>query len=51
MGSWSETTTGVVALPNGFRVRGRALRDRVTDENELPEFGLYLTTRPHLEDR
>jgi hypothetical protein len=51
MGTWSETTTGVVVLPNGFRVRGRALRDRVTDENELPEFGLYLTARPHLEDR
>jgi protein-tyrosine phosphatase len=41
---------GVVTLPNGFRVRGRALRSRLPRDQEPPEFGLYLTAKPHLED-
>jgi protein-tyrosine phosphatase len=49
MGNWSETVAGVVVLPNGFRVRGRALGDGVPAGNELPEFALYLTAKPHIE--
>jgi protein-tyrosine phosphatase len=49
MGDWSETTAGMVILPNGFRVRGRGLRNDFPAGAELPEFGLYLTAKPHLE--
>jgi hypothetical protein len=51
MGGWSDATEGVVTLPNGYRVRGRGLRDGAPGEDLLPEFGLYLTGKPHVEDQ
>lgn len=46
MGSpWDVDTPGVLALPSGRRVRGRALRRPVPD-GPPPEFGLYLLGRP-----
>jgi protein-tyrosine phosphatase len=51
MAGWSERITGVVVLPNGYRVRGRGLRDGLVPGENLPEFGVYLTKRPHVEDR
>jgi len=48
MRSWS-LATDVVVLPDGRRVRGRALRDGPATGDELPDFGLYLTARPHHE--
>lgn len=34
-------------LPGGRLVRGRALRNVAPDEKVTPEFGLYLTAKPH----
>ncbi|RBY84969.1 protein phosphatase [Blastococcus sp. TF02A-30] len=46
MGSpWDAGTPGVLTLPSGRRVRGRALRRRAPD-GPRPEFGLYLLGRP-----
>jgi len=50
MSGWSMITTGVVELPDGRRVRGRALAAGPPTGPELPDFGLYLTARPHHED-
>lgn len=51
MGVWKEETTGLVTLPGGRRVRGRALRDGPPAGAGLPESGLYLTAKPHPEER
>jgi hypothetical protein len=51
VGGWSDTAVGVVTLPNGYRVRGRGLRNGAPAEDTPPEFGLYLTGKPHVEDR
>jgi protein-tyrosine phosphatase len=40
----------VVALPDGRRIRGRALRDGAPHGQEVPEFGVYLTARPRHEE-
>jgi hypothetical protein len=50
MAGWSELTPGVVVLPNGYRVRGRGLRQGPPTGADMPEFGVYLTARPHVED-
>lgn len=50
MSGWSTITTGVVELPDGRRVRGRALAVGPPAGPELPDFGLYLTATPHHED-
>jgi protein-tyrosine phosphatase len=42
---WPVTAPGVLRLPSGRLVRGRALRDPVPDD-ERPTFGLQLTARP-----
>ncbi len=49
MGSWSDGTAGLVALPDGRRVRGRGLRRDPVAPAELPELGVYLTGRRHEE--
>lgn len=49
MESWAPTQSGVVTLPSGRLVRGRALRDGVVADDDAPDFGLYLTSRPHYE--
>jgi hypothetical protein len=46
MATWDSRATGVVTLPGGRLVRGRALRGAI-GEDATPEFGLYLTIRPH----
>jgi hypothetical protein len=51
MGTWNAFSTGVVVLPCGRRVRGRSLREGLTADDELPDFGLYLTANPHMETR
>lgn len=43
--TWDATTTGVLHLPSGRLVRGRALRQPLPD-GPLPEFGLYLLGQP-----
>lgn len=50
MSGWSETAAGVVVLPDGRCVRGRALRNGLPDGVELPQFGLYLAPEPHSEE-
>ena len=42
---WDTQAPGVLVLPSGRRVRGRALR-RPVPGPPLPEFGLYLLGRP-----
>jgi rhodanese/phosphatase family protein len=42
---WDPATPGVLVLPSGRAVRGRALRAPVGDA-ALPDFGLYLTAAP-----
>lgn len=49
MEPWSPCLSGVVTLPSGRLVRGRALRDGPVGDDDQPEFGLYLTARPHTE--
>jgi len=44
--TWDPSLTGVVSLPSGRFVRGRALRDAVHTNDPAPEFGLYLTAKP-----
>jgi len=48
MHTWHADLPGVVELPDGRRVRGRSLRVGSL-EDVRPEFGLYLTSRPHEE--
>ena len=43
-GVWNQDGGGVVELPSGRLVRGRALR-RALPEGQEPEFGLYLLGR------
>lgn len=45
---WDPEANGVVVLPSGRRVRGRALRDGV-DDSPTPDLGLYLTGHRHEE--
>ena len=42
--TWDPTALGVVTLPSGRRVRGRALR-RPLPDTPLPQFGVYLLGR------
>lgn len=49
MSTWDGSLTGVVTLPDGRLVRGRALRGAVAEEESAPEFGVYLTAKPHTE--
>lgn len=42
--TWDATASGLVLLPSGRLVRGRALR-RPLPDGLLPEFGLYLLGR------
>ncbi|GAA4795113.1 protein-tyrosine phosphatase family protein [Actinomycetospora chlora] len=45
MGRWTEGEPGVLRLPSGRLVRGRALR-RPLPDGDPPEFGVYLLGRP-----
>jgi len=49
MGIWDESAEGVVVLPDGRRLRGRALRAKAPAEDQRPEFGIYLGVRRHEE--
>ncbi|QEW01842.1 protein-tyrosine phosphatase family protein [Microbacterium lushaniae] len=49
MGSWEAGQDGVVTLPDGRLIRGRALRAGALTPDLEPDFGLYLTSRPHAE--
>ena len=49
MTSWDADLAGVVELPGGRRVRGRGLRATMPVGAALPQFGVYLTARPHIE--
>lgn len=42
--TWERTTPGILHLPSGRLVRGRALRHPLA-EGQSPEFGLYLAGR------
>ncbi len=45
MSAWDPGAPGVLVLPSGRAVRGRALRDGEPADGELPEFGLVLLGR------
>ena len=45
MGTWDQDAAGVLRLPSGRLIRGRALRRPVPD-GDPPEFGLYLLGAP-----
>lgn len=49
MQSWDPTLAGVVELPDGRTVRGRSLRAGHPVGDEMPDFGIYLTAKPHTE--
>lgn len=49
MEPWAPELSGVVTLPSGRLVRGRRLRSGLLDDSDAPDFGLYLTARPHRE--
>lgn len=49
MGTWDESAEGVLVLPDGRLVRGRALRANTSTEDQRPEFGVYLGVRSHEE--
>ena len=49
MEPWAAELAGVVRLPSGRLVRGRGLRSGSVDDDDVPDFGLYLTSRPHQE--
>ncbi len=51
MATWPNDLSGVVALPDGRVVRGRALRRGDPSDGYAPDFGLYLTAKPHDEQR
>jgi hypothetical protein len=42
-GSWDAAAPGVLTLPSGLRVRGRAWRD--VPAPPLPDLGIYLLAR------
>ena len=42
---WDPDARGVLLLPSGRLIRGRALR-RPHPDGQLPELGLYLTSKP-----
>lgn len=48
--NWPAELPGVVALPGGRLVRGRALRDGPVSDGPAPTLGLYLSARPHREE-
>jgi len=50
VGHWAAELSGVVTLPSGRCVRGRALRGGPVADDDAPEFGLYLTSRVHQPD-
>ena len=43
-GSWDDATPGLLTLPSGRRVRGRAWRE--LPEGPTPDLGIYLLGRP-----
>lgn len=49
MRSWETGQDGVVTLPGGRLVRGRALRAGALTPDLTPDFGVYFTSRPHAE--
>jgi hypothetical protein len=49
MEQWAPELSGVVALPSGRRVRGRALRGGLVGDDEAADFGACLTARLHQE--
>lgn len=49
MHTWDPMMAGVVELPNGRTVRGRSLRAGPPVGDEVPDFGIYLTAKPHAE--
>lgn len=46
MDVWDADLKGVVRLPDGRSVRGRALRGPRPKGEEVPDFGVYLTSFP-----
>ena len=49
MGRWDVGIPGVVVLPGERSVRGRGLHGEAPTGDSAPEFGLYLTSKPHSE--
>jgi protein-tyrosine phosphatase len=49
MEPWAAERRGVVTLPSGRLVRGRGLRESIVNDDDVPDFGLYLTSRLHQE--
>jgi Protein-tyrosine phosphatase len=50
MTAWPANAPGVVTFPDGTRVRGRGLRNsHGLDDAPLPQFGIYLSGKPHRE--
>ncbi len=49
MTTWPPDGEGVVTLPSGRRVRGRALARGPAEGGPAPDFGVYLTARVHEE--
>ncbi|GAB3806385.1 protein-tyrosine phosphatase family protein [Humibacter antri] len=49
MDAWNEQIAGVVTFPDGTRVRGRGLHEGTPGGELTPQFGLYLTGKPHME--
>jgi len=49
--TWPTDLAGVVALPDGRLVRGRALRRSDPSDGTVPDLGVYLTAKPHDEQR
>lgn len=45
VGTWDPAAAGILRLPSGRTLRGRALRRPVPD-GDVPEFGLYLLGAP-----
>ncbi len=51
MTTWPTDLAGVVALPDGRLVRGRALRRGDPSDEPAPDLGVYLTAKPYDERR
>ena len=49
MTTWEADLPGIVTQPGGRFVGGRALRNVLPTGGVEPEFGLYLTAKPHRE--
>lgn len=49
MEPWAAGLSGVVTLPSGRLVRGRGLRNGPVGDDDVSDFGLYLTSRLHQE--